>query len=169
MAWNHSRDIWSKEKETIPLIKRNKLDQGALLPNTDGCSKGNSGESGDGGILRDLQRNLNFAFSWYFGRPSSFTVEVEVPLFGVGLCKDSGIGNVHVQLDPKVLVDILCKNTDFPWLVSRDIKELKSFHFNSIGYCFKEANRVADSFTNLGCSLNCNKIFSNCFDLGKLF
>ena len=54
--------------------------------NTDGCSRGNSGRAGGGGVLRDGVGNFLLAFSSFFGSVTSIQVEACTVLFGVRLC-----------------------------------------------------------------------------------
>ncbi|XP_027065969.1 uncharacterized protein [Coffea arabica] len=63
--------VWWKAKEA-----------GLLTLNTDGCSKGNPGVSGGGGILRDSSGLPLFAFSTYFGEISSLRAEALALVMG---------------------------------------------------------------------------------------
>ena len=53
---------------------------------TDGCSRGNPGQAGGGGVLRDGVGNFLLAFSSFFGSVTSIQVEACTVLFGVRLC-----------------------------------------------------------------------------------
>ena len=64
---------------------------GMLTLNTDGCSKGNSGLSGSGGILRDSSGTPLLAFSAYFGDTSSLRVEALALLTGSPIEQSKGI------------------------------------------------------------------------------
>lgn len=103
----------------------------------------------------------------YFGLASSFTAEVKALWFGMHLCKNQRFAHIHIQLDSKMLVDIRSNDTGFPWTVTRDIQELKSFHFNSVSHCYREANRITDGLANLGVSFHCHNVFFNFRDLPK--
>ena len=48
---------------------------GRLILNTDGCSKGNPGVGGSGGVLRDSTGLLLFAFSAFFGKTACLRAE----------------------------------------------------------------------------------------------
>ena len=82
---------------------------GMLTLNTDGCSKGNPGQGGGGGVLRDSSGSPLFAFSTFLGDTSSLHGETMALLLGLRECAERGFGNVGVQLDFLVLVGILWK------------------------------------------------------------
>ena len=75
--------------------------------NTDGCSKGNFGVSGGGGILWDGGGILLLAFSCYSVHATSLQAEVRALLYRVKLCAHRGFGRLVVELDSLVLVHIL--------------------------------------------------------------
>ena len=80
-----------------------------VMLNTDGCSKGNPGPGGSGGVLRDSLESPLFAFSAFLGEISSLHVETTTLLIGLRECAQRGFRNVGVQLDSLVLVGILRK------------------------------------------------------------
>ncbi|XP_071905976.1 uncharacterized protein [Coffea arabica] len=80
---------------------------GGFKLNTDGCSKGNPGISGSGGILRDGGGRFCLAFSCHFGKATSLQAEARALLVGVEMCIQGGFDLFEVELDSLVLVDIL--------------------------------------------------------------
>nr|XP_027067665.1 uncharacterized protein LOC113693307 [Coffea arabica] len=89
--WNAARSYM--------LVKWVRPSHGGLKLNTDGCSKGNSGESGGGGVLREASGRLVLAFSCNFGIASSMQAEAWALLFGVRLCLQQGFDSFDVELD----------------------------------------------------------------------
>ncbi|XP_071906030.1 uncharacterized protein [Coffea arabica] len=80
---------------------------GQLTLNTDGCSKRNPGMSGRGGVVRDSNGQLMFAFSVFFGEQTSLRAEVLALLIGLRLCDGRGGATPFVQSDSAILVCIL--------------------------------------------------------------
>ena len=97
------------------LIRWTVPEVGMLTLNTDGCSKGNPGQGGGGGgVLRDSSRSPLFPFSAFLGNTSSLHAETMALLLGLHKCVERGFGNVGVQLDFLVLVEILWKQFQCP-------------------------------------------------------
>ncbi|XP_071905969.1 uncharacterized protein [Coffea arabica] len=61
-----------------------------LTLNTDGCSKGNPGLSGGGGVLRNSNGDFLVGFSTFLGKQTSLRAEVVTLLVGLRLCKARG-------------------------------------------------------------------------------
>ena len=59
--------------------------------NSDGCSKGNPGDSAGGGFLRDTNGKAIFSYACNFGVLTTLQAEVKAPFKGLQLCiaKDS--------------------------------------------------------------------------------
>ena len=135
---------------------------GVLKLNTDGCSKGNPGVSGGGGILRD-GGSLLLAFSCYLGHATSLQAEVRALLFGVHLCIQRGFGKFEVELDSLELVKILLGKTSYPWGVYHEIQQLLGLrgHFLRVSHCFRQANQVADALSNVGCAQGREEVYTD--------
>ncbi|XP_027174512.1 uncharacterized protein LOC113774142 [Coffea eugenioides] len=71
---------------SVQLVGWRVTEEGTLTLNTDGCSKGNPGVSGGGGILRDSLGLPLFVFSTYFGETSSLRAEVLALATRLRLC-----------------------------------------------------------------------------------
>ncbi|XP_027060814.2 uncharacterized protein [Coffea arabica] len=125
---------------------------GRLMLNTDGCSKGNPGLGGGGGVLRDSSGSPLFAFSAFLGVTSSLRAETMALLIGLRECGQKGFGNVGIQLDSLVLVGILRKQFQCPWHVRREVGQIWQLLGESprIIHCYREANNVADILSNVG-------------------
>lgn len=55
--------------------------------NYDGSCKGNSGNSGDGGVVRDCQRRVKATFSCHFGNCTNNSTELKAIIECIKLCK----------------------------------------------------------------------------------
>ena len=65
-----------------------------------------------------------------------------------------GFTNVSIQVDSLVLVGILQRRLQCPWMIRREVKQIwdmveDATHF---AHCYKEANKVADRLANEGAS-----------------
>ncbi|XP_027183778.1 uncharacterized protein LOC113782066 [Coffea eugenioides] len=106
---------------------------GALTLNTDGCSKGNPGIGGSGGVLRDPAGRPLVGFSAFFGETSSLQAEALALLTGLRVCAQQGFTDVRVQLDFM-----------FWWGFLHD-------SFTVLGTSTgRETNKVADILANVG-------------------
>nr|XP_027124272.1 uncharacterized protein LOC113740964 [Coffea arabica] len=137
---------------SLQLVRWRAMGDSMLTLNTDGCSKGNLGESGGGGILHDVSGLPIFAFSASFGMTSSIRAEVLALGTGLRLCQQMGYAKVNIQVDSKVLVGILHRELDCPWMVRREVNQIWGMGVESeqVTHCYREANRVADCLANVG-------------------
>lgn len=85
----------------ITLVHWKGASDGLLVLNTDGCSKGNPGVCGGGGVLRDSSGHPLLAFSAFLGVFSSLQAEALALLVGFRLCFAKGPG----------LLILLCNRT----------------------------------------------------------
>ncbi|XP_043692976.1 uncharacterized protein LOC122643420 [Telopea speciosissima] len=58
--------------------------------NVDGASKGNSGPSGGGGVIRDSSGNVVMAFANFYGHCTNTEAEMRLILDGLQLCASKG-------------------------------------------------------------------------------
>ena len=135
--------VWWKAKET-----------GLLTLNTDGCSKGNPGVSVSGGILRNSSGLPLFAFSAYFGELSSLRIEALALAMGFRLCFQKGFTDVSIQVDSLVLVGILQRRLQCPWVIRREVDQGMITDVARLSHCYREANRLADSLAKVSASNN---------------
>ncbi|XP_071902237.1 uncharacterized protein [Coffea arabica] len=127
---------------------------GCLILNTDGCSKGNPGCSGGGGILRDASGGPILAFSAFFGIRSSLHAEALAMLTGLRMCVKQGFVTVDLQSDSRVLVGIIQRRFRCPWQIRPEIEQIWDLAATGVrvSHCYREANRVADILANVGVS-----------------
>ncbi|XP_071900959.1 uncharacterized protein [Coffea arabica] len=82
----------------VEIVRWRAKEMGCLTLNTDGCSKGNPGWSGGGGVLRDSLGRPIMAFSAFFGKRLSLHAEALALLTGLQ-CVEKGFTNVEIQSD----------------------------------------------------------------------
>ncbi|XP_071918762.1 uncharacterized protein [Coffea arabica] len=110
--------------------------------NTDGCSLGNLGKSGGGGVLRDASGELVFGFSIPLGEVTSLQAEAKSLIYGVQQCVLRGFSSVQVEVDSLLLANILQGKLKCPWLIR---SKFETFQANcalarTVGHCYREAN-----------------------------
>ena len=125
---------------------------GFMLLNTDGCSKGNPGPSGGGGVLRDSAGQVLVGYSAFLGVNTSLRAEALALLTGLRLCVHKGYTQVRVQSDSLVLVGILQRRFQCPWHIRREVAHIWQIVDDPglFSHCFREANKVADILANEG-------------------
>ena len=147
------------KKSTIPLFRGAPyfLPTDWMKLNTDGDSLGNPGVAGAGGIIRNCSGGWVKGFSRSVGFATSITVEFWALRDGLILATQLGIQDIEVELDAKIVVDLVQSNTvvdnsSLPLL--NDCRSiLSSFHQVRVGHTFREANRCVDALARIGCSL----------------
>ena len=128
--------------------------------NTDGASLGNPGKSGGGGLIRNSQGNWIKGFSRPIGFTTSVMAELWVLRNGLYLAIQLGINFLEVELDAKVIVDMLnntdCSNRKHSPLL-HDCKSLLSRLTQArVVHIFGEANKCVDFLARRGCSMREN-------------
>src|SRR4051812_44630471 len=93
--------------------------------NTDGASKNNPGLAGAGGIIRDSHSNFVKAYSSFLSIQTSLFAEVKAVHEGIILALSLGISKLYIELDSKVVVDILIKGNSCPWDIWYLILDIK--------------------------------------------
>lgn len=138
--------------------------------NTDGCSLGNPGNSGGGGILRDSHGEFQMAFAVGFGVMHSFQAELKVLLFGVRLVVERGFHRLHLELDSLTLIRMLSGEMECPWKLARELDELKEFkgYFCSVTHCYREGNMVADALAKVGAAEKGSRIYEEAGEMPRL-
>ncbi|XP_071902759.1 uncharacterized protein [Coffea arabica] len=153
-SFHHLYD-WSCSSYTgviYKLVRWETKDSDRFILNTDGCSKGNPGVSGGGGVLRDSNGIPLIGFSTYLGETTSLCAEARALLIGLQTCVHRGIDNLYVQSDSLILVGILQNRLQCPWKIRREIRQIWQLvkDPDRFSHCYREANKVADALSNVG-------------------
>ena len=122
--------------------------------NTDGCSLGNPGKSGGGGVLRDSSGDMVFGFSIPLGELTSLQTEAKSLIHGVQQCVLRGFSRVQVQVDSLLLANILRGKSKCLWVIRLEIDTIQATCELdwTVGHCYREANQVADALAKVGAS-----------------
>ncbi|XP_071912310.1 uncharacterized protein [Coffea arabica] len=125
---------------------------GILTLNTDGCSKGNPGVSGGGGVLRDSNGRVLVEYSAFLEVNTSLCTEALALLTGLRLCFQKGYAQVRVQSDSPVVVGILELRFQCPWHIRREVRQIwrLATDLGQFFHSFREANKVVDILANVG-------------------
>lgn len=86
VKWNPPRNVFVKLK-------------------SDGCSKGNPGPAGGGGIIRNDQGKMIMAYAAPLGCMTNNMVGVMALKTGINWCRNAGITKIEIECDSKLLVD----------------------------------------------------------------
>ena len=125
--------------------------------NTDGASFGNRRKTGGGGLIRDSLGNWVKGFSRSIGYVLSIMAKFWALRDGQRLASDIGIQNLEVELDAKVIVDLVKSkiNANRPYSpLLNDCKSLLgNFHQVRVKHVFQKANKCVDTLAKVGCSL----------------
>ncbi|OIT20671.1 hypothetical protein A4A49_38227 [Nicotiana attenuata] len=129
-----------------------------------GCSKGNPGSSGGGGVIRDEIGDVQCAFADFYGHCSNIMAEAKAMLQGIIICKDRITGHIIVESDSLVLVNIINYRLKPPWeiglIIDLIIGLVQDGNITFV-HILREGNTVADSLANLVESLRNQVIFNN--------
>ncbi|XP_027170444.1 uncharacterized protein LOC113770234 [Coffea eugenioides] len=138
--------------------------------NSDGCSRGNPGKSGGGGVIRDCAGRFLLGFSCFFGELTSLQAELKALLHGIRLALDRGYRELHIESDSLVLVQIVRGTVRCPWQLQSGLQELMEArrYIREISHCFREANRPADRLANVGVDFGINSTYGSFSDLPRL-
>lgn len=92
---------------------------------SDGSSLGNSGLAGGGGVIRDESDNWVVRFSRRIGLTSSFEAEIWALRDGLTTCVNRNFQAVEVELDAKVIIDVLQNLTQINPIISPLLDDCK--------------------------------------------
>ncbi|GJS86227.1 LURP1-like domain-containing protein [Tanacetum coccineum] len=80
---------------------------GWVMLNTDGASRGNLGDAGGGGILRDDRGHFIRAFAENYGICTVTISELLAFMRGITMARDMGIKKLFVKVDSQVVVQFM--------------------------------------------------------------
>ncbi|KAK4717973.1 hypothetical protein R3W88_016311 [Solanum pinnatisectum] len=116
--------------------------------NTDGSALHNPGKIGGGGILRDDQGDIIYAFAIPLGEGTNNQAEVQAASYGLNWCIQHGYTNIILEVDSELLIKWLKQNSSPPWRIQRFVQELQTLvnhcEFLQCVHTYREANSTAD-------------------------
>jgi ribonuclease HI len=125
---------------------------GWIKGNFDGAAKGNPGNAGCGGVLRDHMGNVIDAIAIPIGHSNSHIAEATAALYTMRIAVELGCPNLWLEGDSLNIVNILNNKCSTSWSIEVTIKEMKNLiqNFEKIVFThtYREANLVADWIAN---------------------
>nr|POE88504.1 putative ribonuclease h protein [Quercus suber] len=126
--------------------------------NENGSSLGNLGRVGGGGIIRNANGEWVGGYARAIGITTSAAVELWVLRDGLNMCIELNLLAVIIELDAKLVVDLLKKpggSLNRNDVIVVDCKEnLKKIPRTIIKHCFREANKCVDALARRGALLS---------------
>ena len=117
--------------------------------NIDGASCGNPGRAGGGGVIRDSAGNWIRGFARYIGYTTSILAKYWALRVGLKLAIQLGVQNLEVELDAKVIVDLInsknSSNTAYSSLLFDCRLLLEMIPHTKVKHVFREANKCANT------------------------
>ena len=124
---------------------------------TDGASLGNPGKDGSGGLIWNCQGNYIKGFSRSIRVTTSVMVELWALRDGLYLAFQLGINFLEIELDAKVIVEMInrtyCSNRKHSPLLHDCRSLLARFTQARVVHVFREANKCTDFLARRGCSM----------------
>ena len=123
--------------------------------NTDGASLGNPGKAGGGGVIRDCEGRWMRGFARSIGVTTSIMAEFWALRDDLLLAGQIGVQNLVIELDAKVVVELVQSMSSSNAFYSSLLADCKSllgrFQHYKVQHAFREVNWVADALAKLGC------------------
>ena len=109
-------------------------------------------------MLRDSNRHWVKGYARSIGFTTSVIAELWALRDGLNLALSEGIRSLIVELDARVVVDLIKSNVDSSKLYSPLLCDyrclLREFHWVQVQHVFREGNCPADALARWGCSMN---------------
>nr|POE96986.1 putative ribonuclease h protein [Quercus suber] len=135
-------------------VSWSKPPEGWFKLNTDGASGGNPSKAGAGGLIRDSSGHWVKGFVRSIGFATSVTAEFWALRDGLKLALSEGIQNLIVELDARVVVDLINSNVDSVKPYSPLLCDcrclLRRFPRVQVKHVYREGNRCADALARWG-------------------
>ena len=137
-----------KQQYKITMVRWNTPNEGKYKLNTDGSALQESGKIGGGGILRDQQGKLIYAFSVPFVFGTNNIAELKAALYGLEWCEQHGYKCIELEVDSELVCKWINKIINTPWRCQQLVQDIlhigskmKDFQCQHI---YREANTIAD-------------------------
>ncbi|XP_069145589.1 uncharacterized protein [Solanum lycopersicum] len=125
-----------------------KPQQPFLKLNTDGSALNNPGRNGGGGIVRDYQGNMIYAFTIPLGIGTNNQEKIQAVSHGLDWCIQHRYRKIHLEVDLELVIHLLSNQTNYPWNLQPYIREIHRIVHQlerfKITHVYREANNTAD-------------------------
>ncbi|XP_055802719.1 uncharacterized protein LOC129871761 [Solanum dulcamara] len=139
--------------------------------NTDGSALHNPGKIGGGGLLRNNQGDLLFAFSTPFGEGTNNQSEILAAIFGLTWCLQLGYTKVILEVDSELVIRWIKHLAQPPWTVRTQLQQLQDishqFQVFKCNHTYREANFTADVLSKHSHKCTTPQIYLNKQELPK--
>ncbi|XP_071909704.1 uncharacterized protein [Coffea arabica] len=138
-------------RRTLRAIAWVKPPPGVLKFNSDASV--NQGRASGGGLLRDSQGKVIFAFYKEFGEQDVLSAESLALFFGLHLCSQRGLRPALVEVDSKALVQLVVSGAIAKWPLCNTLRKIRGLlegFSASVSHIFREANSSADRLAAVG-------------------
>ncbi|CAL5183354.1 unnamed protein product [Lathyrus oleraceus] len=146
-------------KQPIPVLwKKPKI--GCTKLNFDGSCKGISGKASIGGVVRNHNAEFLLGYAESIGQANSTIAELIALRRGLELVLENGWNDIWLEGDAKTLVEIIMKKRKVRCMeVQRHMSHINSILLPEFKNCFvshiyREGNRAADKFAQMGHDLD---------------
>ncbi|PKI37177.1 uncharacterized protein LOC116212201 [Punica granatum] len=133
--------------------------------NTDGSASGNLGRAGVRGVLRNELGRWILGFALFLGMTNSLVAKLWEIRGGLVMVKSLGIQSLWVELDAKVVVELIWGSYRDNLLLKPlidDCKELgRHFWDPRVQQVYHEVNKVADALARIGCDTSQDLMYFN--------
>lgn len=140
-----------KPKIDITPVLWSKPNYGEYKLKVDGCSNGNPGSAGGGGILRNHMGHMIMAFTAYFGHSSNNLAEARAIKIGLKWCIDHDFNVLTIESESLTVINMINKATTTTWSIKEEINGIHNMtskgNFQFI-HIFREGNNTADLLAN---------------------
>ncbi|XP_058106054.1 uncharacterized protein LOC131249355 [Magnolia sinica] len=153
------------------IVKWARPPPGWIKLNVDGSSRGNPCVSGGGGVTRDSQGQVIFAFYRNYGHASKTTVETQAILDGIILCSKLGLSSIVVESDSKLVVEAAVDPfAHCHWNIWYRLGAIHCIG-SRLNLCFRhifcKGNYVADTLAKRASEGCANSLFLSCSELPR--
>nr|XP_016436823.1 PREDICTED: uncharacterized protein LOC107762942 [Nicotiana tabacum] len=141
---------------------------GTIKVNTDGSFYKESGKAGIGGVVRNSQGDLIAAFSIHISCDDHTIVEAKAAEFGGKWCSQNGYTNFSIELDSKIIVNMLTDENPNDMQIKKVIDRASLIIKQTratVRHCFREGNQVADCLAKLATTTNQRRLYHSLQEL----
>ena len=119
---------------------------------------GNPGKAGGGGLIRNHHGEWVCGYSRAIGHTTNLAAKLWALRDGINLCVELNLPNVLIELDAKLVVELLHKDEDSfnsNDIIMADCKAgLQKIQRNRVPHCYREANKCVDALSRRGALLS---------------
>ncbi|XP_070002349.1 uncharacterized protein LOC142166000 [Nicotiana tabacum] len=143
-------------EQYIPKLKVTRVlwgmpEQDWIKVNTDGASRGNSGRSSIGFVLRDSEGDVIYARGKEIQKGTNVEAEAIAILEVIKECVQQGYVNIHIQTYSLLMNNVVDGIWDIPWSIEKYVQEIKLYMSRCnyrLSRIMREGNKLADFLAN---------------------